>query len=129
MIDPKKWTVLLSLTGFVGFGAWMSKPAQQRNLKVLPADISDAKLDSLMKTYTVALGVNCKFCHAENIGFPGGLNYASDAQPMKESARKMIEMTFNLNKTWFYFDSTRKVVDLNVVTCNTCHRGEAFPEQ
>ncbi|HEX7844392.1 MAG TPA: c-type cytochrome [Chitinophagaceae bacterium] len=130
MQSAKKWLVVLGLGGFVLIGAAFSKkPAgKHKNLQILPQDISEARLDSIMQTYNKALGVDCKFCHVQQKVFPGDMDYASDAEPMKGEARKMMRMTIDLNKTWFYFDKTQKPEYLNVVHCNTCHRGEAFPE-
>ena len=56
-----KILVLLVLTAFVISGVAAVKAPQQkeRNLKVLPKDISDEKLDSIMQTYNKALGVKC----------------------------------------------------------------------
>lgn len=100
---------------------------QKRNLTVLPTDISDKKLDSLMQSYTVALGVNCNFCHKAQKNMPDSLEYASDENPMKANARKMISMVININTTYFYFDKKTEPLYLNVITCKTCHRGEPFP--
>ncbi len=102
---------------------------KERNLKVLPKDISDQKLDSIMQTYNIALGVKCSFCHVPLKNIPDSLDYVSDAEPMKETARKMMLMTIHINKTNFYFDSTKRPEYLNVVTCKTCHRGEPFPPE
>ena len=102
---------------------------KERNLTILPADISDQKLDSIMNTYNKALGVTCNFCHVPVKNFPDSLDYASDAEPMKKNARKMMEMVIYLNKTYFYFDSTTRPEYLNTVTCRNCHRGEPFPPE
>lgn len=102
---------------------------KERNLKVLPKDISDQKLDSIMQTYNIALGVKCNFCHVPFDQLPDSLNYASDAEPMKENARKMMRMVIYINSTNFYYDSTIRPEYLNTVTCHTCHRGEPFPPE
>lgn len=102
---------------------------KDRNLKILPKDISDAKLDSIMQTYNIALGVKCNFCHVPLKNFPDSLDYGSDKEPMKEEARKMMRMTIDINKTNFYFDKTIKPEYLHVVNCKTCHRGEPFPPE
>ncbi|HEV7779714.1 MAG TPA: c-type cytochrome [Chitinophagaceae bacterium] len=107
-------------------------PSKDRNLKVLPKDISDAKLDSIMQTYNIALGVKCNFCHLPmkgiGIGIADSLDYAADGEPMKEDARKMMRMTIEINKTNFWFDKKERPEYLHTVTCKTCHRGEAYPE-
>lgn len=108
--------------------AAMQPPGRHRNLKVLPQDISDQKLDSLMQTYVKALGVSCSFCHSPySQQFPDSLDYASDANIMKEDARKMMRLTIQLNKDYFYYDSLQRPEYLHVVSCNTCHRGDPFP--
>jgi hypothetical protein len=104
------------------------KPGRpQRNLTVLPKDISPQKLDSIMQSYTVALGVSCSFCHVKDNNSPDSINYVSDAEPMKDNAREMMRMTIAVNTRYFYFDKTVKPEYLNVIHCKTCHRGEPIP--
>ena len=100
-----------------------------KNLKVLPKDISEYKLDSIMSSYNKALNVSCDFCHikAKNSQPPyDTVDYALDNK-MKEEARRMIRMMNNINRTHFYYDSSTRPEYLNVVSCNTCHRGNPFP--
>lgn len=129
-MDKNKFITLLILAGFVVFGvAAVKAPRDEfKNLQILPKDITKAKLDSIMESYNKALGVGCDFCHTKIQVFPGGLDYAADTEPMKKEARKMMRLTIELNKNYFYYDSTKRPEYLTVVTCNTCHRGEAFPE-
>jgi Photosynthetic reaction centre cytochrome C subunit len=131
MLHKKKIMAFASLMVFVLLGIAAVKPGRQkeRNLKILPIDISDAKLDSIMESYNIALGVKCNFCHVPVKNFPDSLNFASDAEPMKEEARKMMRMTIHINKTNFYFDKNEKPEYLHTVTCKTCHRGEPFPPE
>jgi hypothetical protein len=98
-----------------------------KNLKILPKDISLQKLDSIMESYNKALAVNCSFCHTQVKNFPDSLDFASDENHMKEEARRMMRMTIDLNKTWFYFNKDQQPIDLNVVQCMTCHRGDPYP--
>ncbi len=100
---------------------------KERNLQILPKDISDQKLDSIMQTYNIALGVKCEFCHTPVKNFKDSLDYASDAEPMKEDARKMMRMVIKINQENFHFDKNQRPEYLNTVTCKTCHQGEAFP--
>ncbi|RYY71712.1 MAG: c-type cytochrome [Chitinophagaceae bacterium] len=104
-----------------------------KNLQVLPKDITEKHLDSMMHAYNKALRVSCDFCHIkpkkELFNFkPVGdsLDYALD-NPMKEDARRMIRLQMEINTKYFYNDSTIKPAYLNVVGCNTCHRGDPFP--
>ena len=78
----------------------------------LAADISAAGLDSALAR--------------QYLPSADELDYALD-MPMKEEARKMIRMQMYINSTYFYYDSTKAPAFLNVVTCNTCHRGNPFP--
>lgn len=126
-----KILVLLAFAAFVilGVAAVKAPKQKERNLKVLPKDISDEKLDSIMQTYNKALGVNCEFCHVKKKVFPGDMDYASDAEPMKENARAMMRMTIEINQKHFYFDKNVRPEYLNTITCKTCHRGEPFPPE
>lgn len=127
----KKILVFCTLAAFVVVGtAAVNAPSQKdRNLKVLPKDISDEKLDSIMHTYNIALGVKCNFCHVPSMLRPDTLDYASDREPMKEEARKMMKMTIDINKNNFYFDKTQRPEYLHTITCKTCHQGQAFPPE
>src|SRR5688572_10252855 len=91
----------LSFLVVAGVAAIDAPPAEHKNLKVLPQDISKQKLDSIMESYTKALGVSCSFCHTEVKDFPDSLDYISDSNPMKENAREMMRMTILINKTYF----------------------------
>ncbi len=112
-----------------GIAATHAPVVPARNLKVLPKDISDQKLDSIMQSYNVALGVKCDFCHIKSKlgGANDSLDYAADGEPMKENARDMMRMTIEINSKHFYFNKNERPEYLNTITCKTCHRGEPFP--
>ena len=131
MLHKKKIVTFSMLLTFVMIGVAAVKPDHQkeRNLKILPKDISNAKLDSIMQTYNIALGVKCNFCHVPMKNILDSLDYASDAEPMKEEARKMMRMTIYINKTNFHFDKKVQPEYLHTVTCKTCHQGEPFPPE
>jgi Photosynthetic reaction centre cytochrome C subunit len=131
MFRKKKMTATIVLITLVVVGVAAVKPPQNkdRNLKVLPQDISDQRLDSIMDSYTVALGVDCKFCHTSFKDLPDSLDFAADDEPMKENARNMIRMNILINKTYFYFDKVQQPEYLNTVNCKTCHRGEPMPRE
>lgn len=97
--------------------------SQWENLKVLPQDISEEELKSLMRGYNAALGVKCNHCHAPNA--EGKMDFASDAKKEKEFARHMITMTKDLNEKHFNYDETDKAK----VSCFTCHQGSVKPKK
>lgn len=98
-----------------------------KNLKVLPEDISPKRLQQIMvDEFDDGLGVGCGFCHAKQKG-SDRLDYTSDAKPEKEIARTMMRLTLKLNRK--YFRVSRPLIGDSalIVTCQTCHRGEAHP--
>lgn len=100
---------------------------EYKNLKVLPRNISPKALSKLMvDEFSDALGVGCRFCHAQ--GKDSMIDYASDAKPEKEIARKMMRMTLGVNKRLFRMKHAGFTDRPLVVTCNTCHRGTPHPD-
>lgn len=69
-----------------------------------------------------ALGVSCGTCHTRG-------NFASDDNPKKITARRMLEMTKAINNQ-FFPDHKPKPGEsvLGRVTCYTCHQGQATPK-
>ena len=99
-----------------------------KNLKVLPKNISSKKLSEIMvDEFQDDLGVSCNFCHAENKDTHRP-DYASDEKPEKQIARVMMRMTLNINKKYIKLKHPQIGDAALVVTCNTCHKGLAFPE-
>jgi hypothetical protein len=96
-----------------------------KNLKVLPKNISEAKLDSIMDQYNYSLGVSCDFCHAKS-KTNGDLVFESDAKPEKLIARKMMLMTYDINIKYFAEKPDR--IKGQTITCNTCHRQNPNPD-
>ncbi|MFT7623516.1 MAG: cytochrome c553 [Myxococcota bacterium] len=84
------------------------------NVRVLPADLSQADLDASMVRMSLALGVGCAHCHDVD-------NYAADTRVPKTVARDMIRMTVALNRDRFSKHAAPRV------TCATCHRSETKP--
>lgn len=99
--------------------------APPTNLRVLPRDLSRASLRSLMKQYERDLGVSCSYCHVENRD-TGNLDYASDENPVKETARLMIAMLDDINGKYLaqLGGDRRYAVP---VTCGSCHQGRSSP--
>lgn len=81
-----------------------------KNLKLL-----DAKdLMPTMRFFRESLGVKCSFCHVEG-------DFASDENPHKNVARKMIELARDINSKFPDGGAEQHV------TCYTCHRGSEHP--
>lgn len=92
------------------------------NLKVLP---QDTDLRKVMRQFAGDLGVECEFCHAAPDPVTHRSDRASDANPTKEVARYMIQMTDDLNNKYLAEMPNRRYSD--PITCGTCHRGEKHP--
>jgi len=101
---------------------------QYVNLKVLPKNISSKELQGIMTDdFEDGLGVTCGFCHADAKD-GHGLDFASDAKPEKQIARAMMRMTLGINKKYFKVKHPVLGSSVLTVTCNTCHKGVAFPD-
>lgn len=104
------------------------QPEGFKNLKVLPKNITEDELDSIMGNYSISLGVRCSFCHAADADTSKHhLDFASDSKPMKNTARKMMKMTAYLNENYFN-DHADKKEAIHAVVCYTCHRGTKEPD-
>ncbi|MBK6749131.1 MAG: c-type cytochrome [Acidobacteria bacterium] len=85
-----------------------------KSIKVLndmPAD----QMGKVMNMISASLGVDCKFCHASNDG-----DYEKEGFEHKDTARRMMKMVFDLNKT--QFDGRPEI------NCNSCHNGRSHPQ-
>lgn len=97
--------------------------AEFKNLKLLrPANKEE--LINTMKGFSQALGVRCPFCHVPIEG-SDKLNFPSDANPHKDVARIMIQMTRDVNQRHLPRMAKRDDVP---VSCLTCHRGAKVPD-
>src|SRR4051812_24274840 len=91
------------------------------NVKVLTG-LTVPEFENEMQLMTSYLGVNCGYCHARG-------NFASETNPHKLVARKMLEMTKGLNQQFFAdFRPPEGESRLGLVTCYTCHQGNAKPK-
>jgi hypothetical protein len=97
-------------------------PYKPQNLKILP---DNADLRTIMRQYTGALGVECEYCHTPADPVTHRADRASDANPEKDKARYMIQMTDDLNGK--YLAQMPGRTDADVVSCGTCHRGQKHP--
>ncbi len=85
---------------------------QFKNIQVLKG-IPAEELFPTMQFIAASLGVQCDFCHVQGA-------FEKDDKKTKQTARKMMEMMFAINKD--NFDGHR------AVTCNSCHHGDAMPQ-
>jgi len=100
-----------------------------QNLKVLPKNISHRELHTIMKNYSISLGVKCGFRHVsekvEGQARPK-FDFASDNKPEKKVARDMMRMTAAINENYI-----GKMIGgdhtLEQINCVTCHMGRKTP--
>jgi hypothetical protein len=86
------------------------------NVKLLK-DLPESQLQITMNFMRASLGVSCAYCHV--VSPEGKWDFSKDDKPLKETARKHIQMTMDLNKANFG--------GRPVITCNTCHQGQTKP--
>ena len=80
------------------------------------------EFEAEMQLMTQSLGLSCGSCHARG-------NFASDANPRKLAARRMLEMTKAINKQYFPdYKPLEGESRLGRVTCFTCHQGDTRPK-
>ena len=99
-----------------------------KNLQILPKNITEKQMDSVMHHFTESLNVKCNFCHVKQEGNENEWDWASDKNKHKLVARQMMTMTNKLNDE--YFPYSGKAEDLSTiltVTCYTCHNGSTEP--
>ena len=88
-----------------------------KNVKALRGLSANEFMDT-MGFFSASLVETCTFCHSDESD--GSWEHYADETPNKETARKMIAMANNINKT--YFGGQR------VVTCYSCHNGNEQPK-
>ena len=127
----KSYLFILTIIGCISLAATVPQQNQQqqdwkaKNLKVLPKDISKKALDSVMHNFKDALGVKCNYCHAKSQTDSTKLDFASDENRKKLTARYMMVMTDSINNKYFKRHLQRH--RSYAVTCATCHRGQEEP--
>jgi hypothetical protein len=88
-----------------------------KNIKVLTG-MPESQLIPVMNFFAASMGRRCNYCHVNN---QGQWDYASDAKPEKTTARDMVKLVMDINKT------TGRL-QLDPVSCYTCHRGRPSPQ-
>jgi photosynthetic reaction center cytochrome c subunit len=103
-------------------------PANYKNVQVL-GDLSSEEFNYTMAAITnwvapadgTVENGGCNYCHNPE-------NMASDELYTKVVARKMLQMTRNVNSTWApHFSLSKNAGKGAGVTCWTCHRGQPVP--
>ena len=82
-----------------------------KNIQILKGIPADQIMPS-MQFISASLGVECEYCHVAGA-------FDKDDKKPKQTARKMMEMMFAINKG--QFEGHREV------TCYSCHHGETHP--
>jgi photosynthetic reaction center cytochrome c subunit len=102
---------------FVGAQSPAAPPAAKtsdqafKNIRILKGIPADQLIPS-MQFISASLGVECDYCHVSGA-------FEKDDKKPKQTARKMMEMMFAINKDRFE--------DHREVTCYSCHRGSTHP--
>ena len=131
----------LMLSGLIAIGTASSALAQTppaggqppappplTNLKIYPKEIARPELIVTMQGFVRQLGVQgqggCSYCH---VGTAPQWDFASDANPKKDVARRMIlmsrEITGKLPEV-----TGKQASSITALRCATCHRGMAVPK-
>jgi photosynthetic reaction center cytochrome c subunit len=108
----------------VGWAAGQAGPEQKapmaeevfKNVQLLKGIPVDQFMGT-MGFFSAALGLNCTDCHVDESG--GNWAKYADDNALKQTTRRMMRMVSSLNQTSFG--------GRQVVTCNTCHRGNRRP--
>ena len=131
--ERKKVVLMTALTLIVGLMIVSFKtidqqePKKLKNIKVFPATATYQQVDHAMDEFKVELGVKCNYCHAASKENPKKLDMASDENPKKDITRDMMRMTDEMNKKYISIIPHADTVKVQMITCNTCHRGVAKP--
>ncbi len=111
----------------ISFKPIQPEPKKLKNIKVFPATATYREVDHAMDQFKVDLGVKCNYCHAPSKENPKKLDMASDANPKKDISRDMMRMTAEMNKKYIATIPHVDSIKVQLITCNTCHRGSAKP--
>ena len=98
-------------------GRSQEKPVEQvfKNIKVLNG-MPQSQLYPAMRFMAASLGFQCGSCHVIKNGWG---DFPADDKPEKQTARRMIKMVAEINKTIGEGNPT--------VSCFTCHQGHRSP--
>ena len=95
----------------------IAQEGREKNVKLL-GDVPVSQFIPIMNYFAVSMGRRCNYCHVNN---NGQWDYASDAKAEKNTAREMIKLVLDTNKTL-------QGLKLDPIACYTCHRGRNSPQ-
>src|SRR5262249_32333575 len=95
----------------------IAQEGREKNVKLL-GDLPVSQFIPVMNYFATSLGRRCNFCH---VNTNGQWDYASDAKPEKNTAREMIKLVLETNKTL-------AGLKRDPIACYTCHRGRTSPQ-
>ena len=106
--------LLLSVALFSG-ALGQGPPAERkyRNIQVLKG-VPAKNVDSIMRAFNRALGVQCAFCHVQD-------QWDNESKSEFATARKMLQMVKVLNEN--------QLAKTSGVSCWTCHAGQTTPSR
>gem|GEM_PF-525948 len=103
--------LLLAFLGVVSTARAQTAAQKFKNIQIFK-ELPAAQLDPTMAFISGSLGVRCSYCHVTS-------SFDKDEKQAKLTARRMIQMVFDLNKGSFNGQGA--------VSCYTCHRGKPAP--
>ena len=130
----KKTLIIATLVCLISISfAFRQTPVKYENLKVLPKNTTKKEMDSIMRHFSMSLGVRCNFCHVRNNDEQKSFNFASDSSKNKVMARTMYKMMNKINKKYFKTDKDDLSMASNgnripEMSCYSCHHGKEHPE-
>ncbi|HEY0039844.1 MAG TPA: c-type cytochrome [Flavisolibacter sp.] len=121
--------ILVCVVSFLSAFTKITTNPGYKNLKILPQDITEKQMDSVMDHFTQSLNVKCGFCHVkQQTAGNEEWDWASDKNKHKLVARDMMKMTNKLNDEYFpYSGKAENLSTILTVTCYTCHNGNKEP--
>lgn len=127
MSKPFSIVLALIFTIAISYSFTKHDDPEYKNLKILPKNISEHELDSIMRHFNGAMGQKCNFCHVRNDSTKT-MDWASDKNKHKLIAREMMTMTLKINDKYFEYANKKPSFTTNLmVTCYTCHNGRPEP--
>jgi hypothetical protein len=113
--------LLASVSASAQDGQPTSTIVESPSIKVLTG-LTVQQFEAEMQHFVQGVGGGCGSCHTRG-------NFASDANPRKATARRMIEMTKGINAQFFPdYKPADGESTLGRVTCYTCHQGSDKPK-